>query len=906
MPAVLTHKAITLLARDRLKRLQSAMERTIDRKTLLTEPVSTLERKIARLAEQAIDILSAPPLADARSIAERQDLIGTAPELYRSVSRFAVMGSMGPDLPAFGHMFDPGQGWIFDTVHKGNPDYNREAVIARTTDLALAFNRRATSMVRDRYRDSDPVKQEDNFRRELRKVRAYALGHLCHVAADVVSHPFINDLEWHAAIPGSKHIAHGDNEKIIDADVAAKVFRRVRLKGGQGWSEWWPEHSDLEEYFFEAYAEAFEDVYGTGRPQSFKDFEDELEALDAPGLTPDFMKDSYGTFRGFVLNFAYSWGMWEWFAALTPLMAPLIFTPLIGQGLPHGRELFGPEDGDFDLSERGHFELLTLPMGAGGLAALILSALMVPFARNGASDTSVYSVVTQSFGVASWLTALIEGIATKEADGEGIPDGARWMFFFIAPMVLNLALLGPLLQDALDDYDHPRPFGEKPRHRRILLSLPFALPLVALLLVGVLVAIYAALRKSKDTGIGDTAFLVTMALWMVVIIGLWFLGAYLVNLIGLPEKAKGDEAPLQRHGVALFDDQTLHADPTLATDVYYYPSDLRPLARLWWDGDGEMEIRSDRYGLTFRHSAAAETQTVPGPMVPMTMAEYLAFLEETVADGAGTTGGLKGAIFDAEEIANYPLPTGAVFAGHGDFERHPKEEDVNEELAEFKELGETDDDDAYMLYHAAKPQQAAHLTPKGPFIAGSEAEWRAAGSADGYRYVVDLASEDADRSEALMAQAADLAALMCIGAAGRMQDNPLPEDRVYQVFRNWSLDRRRVNEWRTLVMGQARSDKDDDGTYDPAMPQGDDGPDNTATWAAPLAGAADAGALTEGADTARGYGWIPVLREFSRLVEEGLNLHSTDTDPVRPDVPAPRAITRAMAYLVDAPDPEEV
>ena len=60
-----------------------------------------------------------------------------------------------------------------------------------------------------------------------------------------------------------------------------------------------------------------------------------------------------------------------------------------------------------------------------------------------------------------------------------------------------------------------------------------------------------------------------------------------------------------------------------------------------------------------------------------------------------------------------------------------------------------------------------------------------------------------------------------------------------------------------------------------------------------------------GEGAARGFGWIPTLREFSRLVAEDLDLASTDTDPVRPDVPTPQAIARAMAWIVDAPDPME-
>lgn len=343
MPAVLTHKAITLLTRERLRRLHDATTRLIERKQLRGDMVSALELKINRLSRQASFIMSAPPLVDARTTQQRREFVGGSTDLFSSVSKFAVMGSMGPDIPAFSHVFQPGQGWAFDTIHKGTPDYNREALVARTTDMALSLHRIAEEKVRSVFSDADISIQEQNTNRELAKVRAYVMGHLCHLAGDIVSHPFINDLEWHLGTDAHEHTAHGDNEKVIDVSVSSKIFRRPKIKNGQGWAEWWPSEDEIEPYFYEAYSEAFKDVYGADRPESFKDFEDALTALGTPEMTPEFMKHGYRTFRGFILNFAYSWSYWEWFALLTPLTALTAFAPLISQGLPHGQELFGPK-----------------------------------------------------------------------------------------------------------------------------------------------------------------------------------------------------------------------------------------------------------------------------------------------------------------------------------------------------------------------------------------------------------------------------------------------------------------------------------------------------------------------------------------------------------------------------------
>ena len=58
-------------------------------------------------------------------------------------------------------------------------------------------------------------------------------------------------------------------------------------------------------------------------------------------------------------------------------------------------------------------------------------------------------------------------------------------------------------------------------------------------------------------------------------------------------------------------------------------------------------------------------------------------------------------------------------------------------------------------------------------------------------------------------------------------------DKVYQVFRNWNLDRRRVNEWRMLVAGGAVSEKDGHPEkWDPAMLK----PPDPDTWTTRMPG----------------------------------------------------------------------
>lgn len=910
MPAILTHKAITLLARDRLAHLHGIVTRQISRKQISGIRVSQFEQKLAAMSGDAVNFMGSVPLADNRTMRQRDGSVIGSPDLLRSISKFAVMGSMGPDLPAFAHFFQPGQGWAFDTIHKGTPDYNRERVIARTTDMALAMHRLGEGKISTVFRNSDIAVQTANQTVERNKLRAYIMGHMCHVAADVISHPFVNDVEWHSGVAGTKAAGHAQNELKLDAAVAKNFFRRSSTKSGQGWDNWWPGEDEIAPYFFEAYTEAFAETYGADRIPGFKDFEDDLVAQTPPEMTPEFMRHGYKTFRGFGVSFGYGWSFWEWFGMLSPLMVPAIFAPLIGQALPHGSQFFQhPTGGE---TERTEFELLSLPLASGALSSLIVGGMLLPYSRKGDGEVAILGIVANAYTLATWMTGLIESTQVEDPD-DGIPSAVRWGFFFALPMFFVLPFMGELIEDGVEDYPHPRPFSDKPKKRQQLVDLANIVPLGAVfggVMMLLLMWAARAIAKSSDDDIGPTSsnFWVANLLWML-LLGGWVLLSKFLDEFKVPETSSANDDPLRKHGVRLFDDQTLFTDPASPADapVAYYASDLRPLAKLWWEGAGDMTLRSDRFGLTFKPGAgAAASQTVPGPMTPMTVAQYLQLLQDIVVDSGGTAGGLRGVVFDAEEIANYPLPTGAAFAAHGDFDRDPTEADIIAEAATFKPLGNSEGSTDYILYHAPKPQQAVLMAPDGTFQAETESGLREIGAERGYRYVVDSVTEDSRFSDALMSQAADLGALLCMGTTQHIADAPVGGERVYQVFRNWSLDRRRINEWKILVTGGARSDKTADADrYDAAMPQGADGPD-PATWQAPIGKAVDPTALAEAEQTARGFGWIPTLREFVRLVEEGEDIFSTNIDPVRPDVPTPRAVTRAMAYLVDAPDPVEV
>ena len=137
---------------------------------------------------------------------------------------------------------------------------------------------------------------------------------------------------------------------------------------------------------------------------------------------------------------------------------------------------------------------------------------------------------------------------------------------------------------------------------------------------------------------------------------------------------------------------------------------------------------------------------------------------------------------------------------------------------------------------------------------------------NGYLYVHDPLTGRA--SETIMSYAADVAAFLCMAGASHMfdagdPDKPTP---VFQVLRNWSLDRRRINEWKMLVAGGAVSEKPNrPATYDPTMLHGRFAPADTEAWRHPIStGAAGEAAAMKADETMRKEGWVQAVAQMAR------------------------------------------
>ncbi len=903
MPAVLTHKAIMLLARERLATIRAQLRA----KVAGGRNVSDLEHRVLHLAEAAHAMLSVPP----HPSTALPGLPYFTP-LGQDVSKFAVMGAMGPDIPAFAALFDPGQSWVFDNVHKGYPATDREAVMAETCEFALALWRHversgADAATRDR-------------------LRAYVLGHLCHVAGDVVSHPYVNDIEWHQGLVGREKFSHEGAEGPLDAKVARQVLLRASTREGEAWEAWWPTLDEVPPMLFDAWAEALEQVYSarSRRRTGFAEFEEHLAALGPPVADAAFIRDGYGFYREAVIEVGYRYGYWRWWAVLLPLFLVALALPPLAAYALRSRQLFHAPKPDDDL-ERATFEFVTLPFAAASPLALGYGAWVASLSTRGVEKRA-------GAGIGLAIVAVLDAIAFFVTLAFEPPGWVRWLLLFGIPAAIGLGFTIPALVDLGRD-GHGARGG-----LTLMFGLPLALAAAFLLWFGVFLALPNNAGGAEGRDDVDLPFGFLYGVWAIACLVLHFVLPPKLRDVRIPEQPVPFPADFNHH-VRLFDDATLFLDPGVPARgaaggfaQRFYPSGRRKLLKLWWEGEGTLSLRPDRFQLVFRLEGQPE-QVVAAPIAPMRAQEYARLLERSVRDAGGTAGKLKAAlVYPADP--DYELPAGASFADHGDDQATQADHDAK--AAEFRAIG-TSADDAYLLFHAPKAAQAIRFGRRGPVAQPfdqSEAALAAIeadnGANPGYAYVHDPA---AGAGGTLMDLAADLAALLCLGGASHMLGGATtvsPPERiattvgslagrqlvqpdgsavaadpalakVHQVFRNWNLDRRRVNEWRMLLAGGAVSEKGgapdraDSLMLRPLDPEG---------WRAPLS-SAGIDAVAEGEATARTLGWVPLLRAWLDLARRP-GADPLSPEPLDPNLPGNRALSRGIAFLLDLPDPRPV
>lgn len=891
MPAVLTHKTIMLLARERVNDIRKVLQKKVDD----GDPLTTLDRQMLAIADKTAEIFTSEPRPRTKLPGVAfTELVGNDTDSY-PISQYAVLGSMGPDIAGFSAILAPGQDWVFDNVHKGTPDPNRELVNSQSCDFILEFWNRASHHITSDISDV-PVQNA-----QLDKMRAYVLGHLCHIAADVVSHPYVNDFEWEEHRNDLKKF-HAKAEGEMDALVAKDILRRESTRAGQEWDRWWPSE-DLPSQFFTAYEEALEEVYkaGTDRRKGLKEFEEHLASLGEQEMNADFIEDGYKFLRHGVVSKGYGYGYWSWWGWLSLLAVPALALPIVTAAMPRGGQILLSDDGDWN--ERAWLEFVTTPLFFGLPASIGYGSLLGCLTTRGVEGRywtgMIGSIVSAVLGIVTFVTSATE---------EELDPGFSWLVLFGVPAGSSLA------QAIMAVVAWAR--GE--RGGRMAIGLIFSIPLMFLAAFFIFfLLVPPALRvlwnelfgeETTENALESGVFWFTFLLWAAGILVMWFIAPPWLRDKRIPEQPQGDI--IDRRFVRLFDDTTLHEDSELAglnIPSEVYPSGRRLLAKLFWTGTGDIFVRSDRYQLQFSsHEDGRNPQIVPAPIAPMSLAEYLEFLKQTVTQpGAATVGLLQGARIYQDD-PDYDLPSGATFGDNGDGEKN--QQDHDSEAPKFKKLGTSADNTEFILHHAYKAAQAVRYGEQGavPPERNLEGAFPITFDPDreGYKYIHNPTRAQA--SEALMSRAGDFGAILSMGAVTHMvsglQDSKNNSvNKIYQVFRNWNLDRRRVNEWRTVVAGGALSEKGASRSgWDDNMLGNNLRPADHATWTEALLGSSQA-AFDEGEQSARQLGWTDVVREWME-VSRTAGANTLDATP-RPGKPSHQALSRAMAYLFDLSDP---
>ena len=709
MPAVLTHKTIMLMARERLKTIHDQLNAKLLRAGAKTD----LEHRVMWLADTAYKMMSDTTLAQ-RGVIFPEGAVYATP-LGLGVSPYSVMGSMGPDITAFSALFARGQGWVFDTVHKGNPDENREPVVARTTDFAIEFWNQISN-----HRAANPPRATDG---DMANMRAYVLGHLCHVAGDVISHPFIHDLEWHLGNQSRAKFSHAGGEASLDAAVAQRLLLRRSTREGQDWDKWWPTRDEVPEVFFAAYTETLDMLYqarsAEQRPKGFGDFEQKFLDRKPPPLTVDFIKDGYHLYRHGILSIGYGWSYGNWFGMLTPMIVPLSLAIALSGALPHSRDFFTHELSE--VGERAWFEIVTLPLAVGTIIPIIYGAWAASLSTKGIEGLTGSGL---AFAILNFIAA-VAFFATVGVSDQDLPPWVRWVFLF-GPLV-SIPLVFTIIGAANLGRDAAKMQGGLALG---VYGLPFiiwaAFMVIFLIVVAGLGSLASFLaNKAADEShsnagdiLGVIFYVLGMLIFSAILIAIWIIAPKKLRDAKIPELPKPFPAD-RPHYVRLFDDSTLGHDPAQNAPTarqLFYPSARRPLLKLWWNGAADLYVRSEQRQLVFATNEAgtAGRVVVPAPVVPVTVQDLKVYLETQVTN-------LKAiVVFPGDAAKETFLPTGALFSE--DIDEDEEEKGYPDDVAKFTKLKKAEGDAAYVLRHADKPYQAIRFGQRGPVAVGNPQE----------------------------------------------------------------------------------------------------------------------------------------------------------------------------------------
>lgn len=712
MPGAITHTAVALLARDRIRQIRDSLRA----KEKNGRVVNDIERRIRYLAEKAFTIMTTatptiePPVA----------LYGVPPADLGSdqVSKFLLMGAIGPDIPEYAALYTANQKWLRDTLHKGTPDINREQVLVGSCNYALAFWRKVQPHIDSDFGRSSTA---DQLRHANARacMQAYVLGHFSHVATDLVSAPFIDNLEFQLGTPMRAKLSRDQIVGALEVEVSRAIFRRGGDTRGSEWVNWWPAENQVPGAFYKASKEALEEIYGPGavRP-GLLDFENTLRMDRPPELSEKLLRDGYGSFRT-IVDVGTAWDYWDWLTATWFMYLPSLLAYPLALALPNGKDRFrGVKPPGYD-DDKALFEILALPFAVNSLVPLYYSII---------ANTSYLGAEREV--IAGWvstgvqLAAAIGFILTIDTSAEGLP----WRYIFLFGL--------PLLAYGFHIFYTLWRGVQNPRRKQLLFA-----SIVPVVLSFLFIGLYFAFMHTGVEKLLDPEairepgeFVWRLVVWFVILFALWWLTAVLIRWFLSPSVPAAEANALvgtQGHHIRLFDDASLFlkppaenappVSPTLAD--LFYPSGRRALMKLWWDGNGAASIIAHRDRLEF--NLDGHVVVIPAPPAGMKTSEFAEYLERNVLDFS-EDGGLKAepfhtvsdeSLFPILELEDHELPPGLAFSDDGDGETTQAAHDAK---AGRRVALRASTEDPYVLYHAPKAHQSVRFDAHGPSLDADE------------------------------------------------------------------------------------------------------------------------------------------------------------------------------------------
>lgn len=693
MPGPLTYVAITLLARDRIGQIKRALQA---KKAAGT--AKELDLHVLHLATQAEVMMNAsqpviePPVR----------LYG--PPLTEQVSRFTLLGAVGPDLPRYAAYFVPGQRWLFDTLHKGSPDEHRERVLTNSTNLVFDFLRRVDPLIDEDIKD---LKKRSAAKLQM---QAYAFGHLCHVAADVLSHPYFENIESRLTAPALgntpavRFMKHDDIVGAFDVRIAQTFFARGTDTRNKKWANWFPTPGEVPDAFSKAMAASIQALYGA-RATGLPAFEESFGKIDPapPPLSVDLIDESVDYFRT-IIEIERVWTYCDWLGATAAMFLPMSFAYLGALALPFGKDLSreltaaDPEDAE----DRRVYESVVFPLAFSALGPLVTMIIVSASGRQ-----------LRAEGVTGWVNAGLSLAGTigffASLGGAG---AARWTLLFGLPMAF-----------ALFQIIFAAVRGNKENARKLLWLGPvvqIALALFFLLLYKTWLHEGVEELQKDASERDDAKAFGYFAAWIAIVLALWFLNAVFFRWVfssSVPDDKNLFAGGEPRQFLRLYDDTTLVHDlgkpaaSDLLADLSYPPA-RRAMIKLWWEPKLgptlSVKVGHDRVEFQWLGAPPVANRIVFAPVAPITIEKWSALLASHIT-GDGSVGTLHVApVRDDEKTIE--LAPGTLFSDNGDTKTVQAEHDL--EAGNFKPVGATEKD-AFVLFHTPRPRLASQMGKRG-------------------------------------------------------------------------------------------------------------------------------------------------------------------------------------------------